>query len=108
MVASPTPSFQEKKSKTSLDEKHAVASVDVVEAQDGDDDQYLEQLGYKPEFRRDFTFIGLFSLVSSELAVLPGVAGTIWCVRCHRALAVTHTVSNHSAGTLWDTLASLV
>ncbi|KIP06824.1 hypothetical protein PHLGIDRAFT_19368 [Phlebiopsis gigantea 11061_1 CR5-6] len=35
-------------------------------------------LGYKQEFKRDFSFIGLWSLVSSELAVLPGVAGTIW------------------------------
>ncbi|TBU31322.1 amino acid transporter [Dichomitus squalens] len=50
--------------------------VDVVEAVD--DDSYLELLGYKQEFKRDFTFLGLFSLVSSELAILPGVAGTIW------------------------------
>jgi hypothetical protein len=53
------------------------AAVNVAEATD--DDAYLEQMGYKQEFRRDFTFLGLFSLVSSELAVLPGVAGTIWC-----------------------------
>jgi hypothetical protein len=64
----------------SVDEKDGRAGVDVVEAHQSDD-SYLEMLGYKPEFRRDFTFIGLFSLVSSELAVLPGVAGTIWCVR---------------------------
>ena len=51
------------------------AQVAVVAA----DDAYLEHLGYKPEFRRDFSFLGLFSLVQSELAVLPGVAGTIWC-----------------------------
>ncbi|KAH8101637.1 amino acid transporter [Cristinia sonorae] len=42
------------------------------------DDAYLLQMGYKSEFKRDFTFLGLFSLVQSELAVLPGVAGTIW------------------------------
>ena len=42
------------------------------------DDACLEHLGYRPEFRRDFSFLGLFSLVQSELAVLPGVAGTIW------------------------------
>lgn len=40
----------------------------------------LEQLGYKQEFKRDFSFLGLWSLCSSELAVLPGVAGTIWYV----------------------------
>ncbi len=51
--------------------------VEVVEYTDSDDVQ-LELLGYKSEFKRDFTFLGLFSLVSSELAVLPGVAGTIW------------------------------
>ncbi|EIN03859.1 amino acid transporter [Punctularia strigosozonata HHB-11173 SS5] len=51
-------------------------TVEVTDATD--DDAYLEQMGYKQEFRRDFTFLGLFSLVSSELAVLPGVAGTIW------------------------------
>ena len=51
--------------------------VEVIECDDADDIQ-LEQLGYKPEFKRDFTFLGLFSLCSSELAVLPGVAGTIW------------------------------
>ena len=51
--------------------------VEVVEYADSDDLQ-LELLGYKSEFKRDFTFLGLFSLVSSELAVLPGVAGTIW------------------------------
>lgn len=45
----------------------------------GSDDAQLEMLGYKQEFKRDFSFIGLWSLVSSELAVLPGVAGTIWC-----------------------------
>ena len=54
-------------------------SVDVeVVSYDDPDDVQLEQLGYKPEFKRDFSFLGLFSLVSSELAVLPGVAGTIW------------------------------
>ena len=42
------------------------------------DDVQLELLGYKQEFKRDYTFLGLFSLTSSELAVLPGVAGTIW------------------------------
>ena len=42
------------------------------------DDAHLEHMGYKPEFRRDFTFLGLFSLVQTELAVLPGVANTIW------------------------------
>ena len=51
---------------------------------DGDslasDTAVLAALGYKQEFKRDFSFIGLWSLVSSELAVLPGVAGTIWCV----------------------------
>jgi hypothetical protein len=64
-----------------IDDIHAkrdaeLAQVAVVDA----DDAYLEHLGYKPEFKRDFTFLGLFSLVQSELAVLPGVAGTIWCV----------------------------
>ena len=53
------------------------ATVEVLDAIE--DDVYLEQLGYKQEFKRDFTFLGLFSLVSSELAILPGVAGTIWC-----------------------------
>lgn len=53
-----------------------IAQINIVEA----DDAYLEQLGYKSEFKRDFTFLGLFSLVQSELAVLPGVAGTIWSV----------------------------
>ena len=54
----------------------APTTVDVLDATD---DGFLEQMGYKQEFRRDFTFLGLFSLVSSELAILPGVAGTIWC-----------------------------
>ena len=53
--------------------------VEVVEYANSDDMQ-LELLGYKSEFKRDFTFLGLFFLTSSELAVLPGVAGTIWCV----------------------------
>ncbi|KAJ3549968.1 hypothetical protein NM688_g5123 [Phlebia brevispora] len=51
--------------------------VEVVEYANSDDVQ-LELLGYKSEFKRDFSFLGVFSLVSSELAVLPGVAGTIW------------------------------
>ena len=50
------------------------AQIAVVEA----DDAYLEYLGYKPEFERHFSFLALFSLVQSELAVLPGVAGTTW------------------------------
>ena len=44
------------------------------------DEALLARLGYKQEFKRDFSFLGLFALTSSELAVLPGVAGTIWCV----------------------------
>ncbi|PSR80619.1 hypothetical protein PHLCEN_2v6688 [Hermanssonia centrifuga] len=60
-------------------ETEFVSKVDVetVEEYENPDDIQLEQLGYKPEFKRDFTFLGLFSLCSSELAVLPGVAGTI-------------------------------
>lgn len=54
--------------------------TEILEVAGADDEQLLS-LGYKSEFRRDFTFLGLFSLVSSELAVLPGVAGTIWCAR---------------------------
>ena len=50
------------------------AQIAVVEA----DDAYLESLGYMPEFERHFSFLSLSSLVQSELAVLPGVAGTIW------------------------------
>ena len=42
------------------------------------DDENLEQLGYKQEFKRDFSFLGLFSLVQSELGVFSGVAATIW------------------------------
>ncbi|PIL25973.1 transporter [Ganoderma sinense ZZ0214-1] len=57
------------------DAKFTAPTVDVLDATD---DGFLEQMGYKQEFRRDFTFLGLFSLVSSELAILPGVAGTIW------------------------------
>jgi hypothetical protein len=63
---------------SSVSEKDGRVDVDVVEASQSDD-SYLELLGYKSEFRRDFSFLGLFSLVSSELAVLPGVTGTIWC-----------------------------
>lgn len=60
-------------------EKDYSNSVDVEVVEGGDpDDVQLEHLGYKPEFKRDFSFLGLFSLCSSELAVLPGVAGTIW------------------------------
>ena len=65
-----TPSIEE------LAEKQDV-EVGVYE---GADDIQLEMLGYKPEFKRDFSFLGLFSLCSSELAVLPGVAGTVWYV----------------------------
>ena len=57
----------------------SVEDVEVVEYANSDDIQ-LELLGYKSQFKRDFSFLGLYSLVSSELAVLPGVAGTIWCV----------------------------
>ena len=42
------------------------------------DDENLEQLGYKQEFKRDFSFLGLFSLVQSEIGVFSGVAATIW------------------------------
>ncbi|KAH7103349.1 amino acid transporter [Auriculariales sp. MPI-PUGE-AT-0066] len=53
--------------------------MDAIESQSiASDDALLHHLGYKSEFKRDFTFLGLFSLTSSELAVLPGVAGTIW------------------------------
>jgi len=55
--------------------RHRSLCNNLVEA----DDAYLEHLGYKPEFKRDSSFIGLFSLVQSELAVFPGVARTIWC-----------------------------
>ena len=67
-----------------------VESIDYAAS----DDAQLELLGYKQEFKRDFSFIGLWSLVSSELAVLPGVAGTIWCVVLSILLlfAPTHNV----------------
>lgn len=68
------------------DAKFAAQTVDVVDATD--DDGFLEQLGYKQEFKRDFTFLGLFSLVSSELAILPGVAGTIWCTFDSRTISL--------------------
>ncbi|KIP04158.1 hypothetical protein PHLGIDRAFT_120946 [Phlebiopsis gigantea 11061_1 CR5-6] len=55
-------------------EAYRAESFDIATA----DDVELEQLGYKQEFKRDFSFIGLWSLVSSELAVMPGIAGSIW------------------------------
>jgi len=62
--------------KEAIDAKRDVerAQVTVVSA----DDEYLEHLGYKQEFKRDFGFLGLFSLVQSELGVFSGVAATIW------------------------------
>lgn len=64
----------------SLEEFAEKQDVEVVEYEGGEggDDAQLQLLGYKSEFKRDFSFLGLFSLCSSELAVLPGVAGTIW------------------------------
>ena len=67
----------------SVDEKiEALPKLDVESVYGVSDDAQLELLGYKQEFKRDFSFLGLWSLCSSELAVLPGVAGTIWCVIC--------------------------
>ena len=63
-----------------FEEKESVKDVEVAEYV-RDDDSELGMLGYKQEFKRDFSFLGLFALTSSELAVLPGVAGTIWCVQ---------------------------
>ncbi|KAI0338005.1 amino acid transporter [Trametopsis cervina] len=60
-----------------FDEKESRKDVEVALYARGDDSQ-LELMGYKQEFKRDFSFLGLFALTSSELAVLPGVAGTIW------------------------------
>ena len=60
-----------------INEYSSNGDVEVAEYECGDDVQ-LEHLGYKQEFKRDFSCLGLFSLCSSELAVLPGVAGTIW------------------------------
>ncbi|EKM57619.1 uncharacterized protein PHACADRAFT_251336 [Phanerochaete carnosa HHB-10118-sp] len=62
------------------DEKmQSIPQLDVESVSYTDsDDAVLETLGYKQEFKRDFSFLGLWSLCSSELAVLPGVAGTIW------------------------------
>ena len=73
----------------SLTSRHSASRAAIAPAADAEraqgssriaaaDDARLEHLGYRPEFRRDFSFLGLFSLVQSELAVLPGVAGTIW------------------------------
>jgi hypothetical protein len=75
------PSTMSASVKSANDEKTTATRIDVAEAENlnnRSDESYLELLGYKNEFRRDFSFVGLFSLVSSELAVLPGVAGTIW------------------------------
>lgn len=47
---------------------------------DEEDNVQLELLGYKQEFKRDFSLLGLFALCSSELSVLVGVSGTIWYV----------------------------
>ena len=69
----------------------SVEDVEVVEYANSDDMQ-LELLGYKSQFKRDFSFLGLYSLVSSELAVLPGVAGTIWYVSLARVHATRHSI----------------
>ena len=80
------------------DEKDSQKDVEVAQYPRGDDSQ-LELLGYKQEFKRDFSFVGLFALTSSELAVLPGVAGTIWCVffsaSSARRLAQTYYQVHH-------------
>ena len=74
-----TPAVTAVMSSDDFKEKDYSNSVDVeIVEPDNADDVELEHLGYKPEFKRDFSFLGLFSLCSSELAVLPGVAGTIW------------------------------
>jgi len=57
---------------------HAKSDVERAQVFVDTDDAYLGQLGYKQEFKRDFSFLGLFSLVQSELGVFSGVAATIW------------------------------
>ena len=77
--------------KTEKNQIQSGVDVDVVESQSiASEDAYLGLMGYKAEMRRDFSFFGLFSLVSSELAVLPGVAGTI----CACTLEFLHTASS--------------
>ena len=77
--------------------------VEVAEYECRDDVQ-LEQLGYKQEFKRDFSFLGVFSLCSSELAVLPGVAGTIWYVLEKLLSPESELISGWDfSGTRWDT-----
>lgn len=53
--------------------------VEVMEL-DAEDNMQLELLGYKQEFKREFTLVGLMALCFSELSVLVGIGGTIWCV----------------------------
>ena len=71
----------------SLKSRHSSASAAAREAVDPEsaqvnivaaDNANLEHLGYKPEFKRNFGFLGLFSLAQSGIAVLPAVAGTMW------------------------------
>jgi len=57
---------------------HAKRDAECAQVFVDTDDVYLGQLSYKQEFKRDFSFLGLFSLVQSELGVFSGVAATIW------------------------------
>jgi hypothetical protein len=87
--------------RSSSDEKLDLKDVEAPRVDFlGADDEQLEHLGYKPEFKRDYSFLGLFSLSMSELAVFPGVAGTIWWAHsCMQAIVYAHLmVDRYSMG----------
>ncbi|KAG0687485.1 hypothetical protein C6P40_002285 [Pichia californica] len=44
----------------------------------GEDDQVIQSLGYKPEFKRDLSLWATFSVSFSVLGLIPSVASTMW------------------------------
>ena len=74
--------------------------VPVYEDANADDD-VLAALGYKPEFKREFSLWTSFCVSFAVLGLLPSFASTLYYVRSHGVAGVLHL----NTVVLTDTLA---
>ena len=66
------------------------------------DEEVLAALGYKPEFKREFSLWTSFCVSFAVLGLLPSFASTLYYVSTHAGLATGSTADN--GGRAWDTL----
>lgn len=63
---------------SSSDRRHSFSANNVVDDDDDDDDAVLAALGYKAEFKREFSLFTTFCVSFAVLGLLPSFASTLF------------------------------